>query len=195
MLDILFPVALFYNVCDDALVSMHVLDYAVIAAYLLGITWFGYRFSKTQKTLKDYFLGEGHLPWWAIAFSIVSAETSTLTVIGTPAIAFRGDFTFLQVVFGYLLARLIISSLLLPHYFRGQMFTAYELMERRFGPRIRKLTAGCFLGLRALAASLPSPSSSRSFSAPASSPASPSSSSSLCSIRMKAASPPSSGPT
>lgn len=130
---------------------MRWLDYAVIAAYLIGITLFGFRFRQSQKSLKDYFLGGKNAPWWAISFSIVSAETSTLTVIGTPALSFNGNFGFLQVVFGYLLARLIISTLFLPQYFRGEMFTAYELMLRRFGPNIRKLTAGAFLGLRALA--------------------------------------------
>src|SRR4051795_9577258 len=108
---------------------MRYLDLGVIVAYLAGITWFGARFRGTQKTLKDYFLGGRTTPWWAIAFSIVSAETSTLTVIGTPALAFDGNLGFLQVVFGYLLARLIIVTLFLPHYFRGEMFIAYELME------------------------------------------------------------------
>src|SRR5919106_80548 len=130
---------------------MRTVDLIVILFYLIGITWFGAQFRTRQKSLKDYFLGGREAPWWAIAFSIVSAETSTLTVIGTPALAFNGDFGFLQVVFGYLLARIIISVLFLPHYFRGEMYTAYELMERRFGQRIRKLTAGLFLILRALA--------------------------------------------
>ncbi|MEZ5351275.1 MAG: sodium:solute symporter [Bryobacteraceae bacterium] len=130
---------------------MRYLDLAVILAYLIGITLFGARFRHSQKSLKDYFLGGRNVPWWAIAFSIVSAETSTLTVIGTPGISFKGDLGFLQVVFGYLLARIVISILFLPHYFRGELFTAYEVMERRFGPPMRRLTAGCFLILRALA--------------------------------------------
>ncbi|MFN9920770.1 MAG: sodium:solute symporter [Acidobacteriota bacterium] len=130
---------------------MRWLDYGVIVAYLVGITLFGFRFRESQKSLKDYFLGGKNAPWWANGFSIVSAETSTLTVIGTPALSFNGNFGFLQVVLGYLLARIIISVLFLPQYFRGEMFTAYELMLRRFGPNIRKLTAGAFLGLRALA--------------------------------------------
>ena len=130
---------------------MRTLDLAVIAIYLVGVTWLGSRFKDSQRTLKDYFLGGRKTPWWAIAFSIVSAETSTLTVIGTPALSFRGNFGFLQVVLGYLLARIVISVLFLPHYFRGEMFTAYELMQRRFGQRIRKFTAGTFLVLRALA--------------------------------------------
>jgi SSS family solute:Na+ symporter len=130
---------------------MRYLDLGVIAAYLIGITWFGARFRHSQKTLKDYFLGGRTTPWWAINFSIVSAETSTLTVIGTPALAYTGNLGFLQVVFGYLLARVVISILFLPHYFRGELFTAYELMQKRFGQRMRRLTAGLFLVLRSLA--------------------------------------------
>jgi solute:Na+ symporter, SSS family len=130
---------------------MRWVDLAIIAAYLAGITWFGTRFRSSQRSLKDYFLGGRDIPWWAIALSIVSAETSTLTVIGTPVLSFRGNFGFLQVVLGYLLARIAISTLLLPAYFRGELFTAYELMRNRFGERIRKLTAGTFLVLRALA--------------------------------------------
>src|SRR5580658_10003157 len=130
---------------------MRWIDLAVIAAYLAGITWFGARFRRKQRTLQDYFLGGKTVPWWAIALSIVSAETSTLTVIGTPVLAFQGNYGFLQLVLGYLAARIVISALFLPAYFRGEMFTAYELMRRRFGERIRRLTAGTFLVLRALA--------------------------------------------
>jgi SSS family transporter len=130
---------------------MRWLDIGVILLYLAGITWFGARFRSEQHSLKDYFLGGRRAPWWAIALSIVSAETSTLTVIGTPALSFAGNFGFLQLVFGYLLARIVISALFLPAYFRGEMYTAYELMRVRFGGRIRKLTAGTFLALRALA--------------------------------------------
>ncbi|MBI5280836.1 MAG: sodium/solute symporter [Candidatus Solibacter usitatus] len=130
---------------------MRYIDLGIIALYLIGITWFGARFKESQKSLKDYFLGGRNTPWWAIGFSIVSAETSTLTVIGTPALSFYGNFGLLQVVMGYLLARIVISFLFLPHYFRGELYTAYELMQRRFGPRLRRLTAGTFLLLRALA--------------------------------------------
>lgn len=130
---------------------MRFADLAVIAAYLIFITWFGAQFKENQTTLKDYFLGGRGAPWWAIAFSIVSAETSTLTVIGTPALSFGGNFTFLQLILGYLLGRIVISVLFLPRYFQGELFTAYELMQRRFGPRIRRFTAATFLILRALA--------------------------------------------
>jgi SSS family solute:Na+ symporter len=130
---------------------MRYFDLAIIAAYLAGITLFGAHFRRGQKNLRDYFLGGRTAPWWAIALSIVSAETSTLTIVGTPALAFSGNMGFLQIVLGYLLARIVISFLFLPQYFRGEMFTAYELMRRRFGERIRKLTASIFLVTRALA--------------------------------------------
>jgi SSS family transporter len=130
---------------------MHFIDLAVILTYLAGITWFGARFRGGQKNLRDYFLGGRTAPWWAISLSIVSAETSTLTIVGTPALAFTGNLGFLQIVLGYLVARIAISILFLPQYFRGEMFTAYELMRRRFGERIRKLTASMFLVTRALA--------------------------------------------
>jgi SSS family transporter len=130
---------------------MRIPDLAVIVIYLAGITWFGAHFRNSQKSLRDYFLGGRTAPWWAIALSIVSAETSTLTIIGTPTLAFAGDLAFLQVVLGYLLARIVISALFLPHYFRGEMYTAYELIGARFGPRLRRLTAGTFLVIRALA--------------------------------------------
>jgi SSS family transporter len=126
-------------------------DIAVIIAYLAGVTWFGARFRESQRSLKDYFLGGREAPWWAIALSIVSAETSTLTIIGTPPLAYAGSYVFLQVVFGYLLARVVISAVFLPQYFHGQMFTAYELMQRRFGTRVRRTTAGIFLLTRSLA--------------------------------------------
>ena len=130
---------------------MRYLDLGVILAYLVAITWFGARFRHGQKSLRDYFLGGRAAPWWAIALSIVSAETSTLTIVGTPTQSFAGNLGFLQIVFGYLLARIAISVLFLPHYFRGEIFTAYELMQRRFGERTRKLTASIFLVTRALA--------------------------------------------
>jgi solute:Na+ symporter, SSS family len=130
---------------------MRLIDLGVILLYLIGVTWFGARFRKGPQSLKDYFLGGRNAPWWAISLSIVSAETSTLTIVGTPALAFGGNFGFLQVVIGYLLARVAITAIFLPQYFRGNLFTAYELMQRRFGPNIRKVTAAIFLVTRALA--------------------------------------------
>ncbi len=126
-------------------------DFAIIALYLAGITLFGLRFRKRQRSLKDYFLADRNIPWWAIALSIVAAETSTLTIISIPGLAYDSNLAFLQVVLGYLVGRVIISFVLLPHYFRGDLYTAYELIERRFGRRLRSLTAGLFLLTRAAA--------------------------------------------
>jgi solute:Na+ symporter, SSS family len=130
---------------------MNLFDLALIAFYLVGITLFGLRFRKKQRSLRDYFLADRNIPWWAIALSIVAAETSTLTIIGVPGLAYDTNFAFLQLVMGYLVGRVIISYLLLPHYFRGDLFTAYQLIERRFGGRLRSLTAGLFLLTRAAA--------------------------------------------
>src|SRR5438552_2846284 len=126
-------------------------DFAIIALYLVGITLFGLRFRKRQRSLRDYFLADRSIPWWAIALSIVAAETSTLTIISIPGLAYDTNLTFLQVVLGYLVGRVIISFILLPHYFRGELYTAYELIERRFGRKLRSLTAGLFLLTRAAA--------------------------------------------
>jgi solute:Na+ symporter, SSS family len=127
------------------------LDLAIIAVYLLGITLFGIRFRKRQRTLRDYFLAGRDIPWWAIALSIVAAETSTLTIISIPGLAYDTNLTFLQVVMGYVVGRFIISFVLLPHYFRGDLYTAYQLIEKRFGPKLRVLTSGLFLLTRAAA--------------------------------------------
>jgi len=127
------------------------LDLAIIVAYLAGITLFGLRFRKRQRSMRDYFLADRNIPWWAIALSIVAAETSTLTIISIPGLAYDTNFTFLQVVLGYLVGRVIISFVLLPHYFRGELYTAYQLIERRFGGGLRSLTAGLFLLTRAVA--------------------------------------------
>src|ERR1700704_6399549 len=127
------------------------LDLAIIALYLIGITLFGLRFRKRQRSLRDYFLAGRDIPWWAIALSIGAAETSTLTIISIPGLAYDSNLTFLQVVMGYMVGRIIISLVLLPHYFRGDLYTAYQLIERRFGPQLRTVTSVLFLLTRAAA--------------------------------------------
>ncbi len=131
--------------------GLNLLDLAVIAAYLTGVTLFGAHFRKRQSTLKSYFLGGRTIPWWAIALSIVAVETSTLTIISVPGMAFASNFAFLQLVMGYMVGRIIICIVLIPHYLRGDLVTAYQLIERRFGDRLRTLTAGLFLVMRAAA--------------------------------------------
>jgi SSS family solute:Na+ symporter len=131
--------------------GLNKLDLAIITLYLVGITLFGLRFRKRQRSLRDYFLAGQDIPWWAISLSIVAAETSTLTIISIPGLAYDTNLTFLQVVMGYVVGRVVISFVLLPHYFRGDLYTAYELIERRFGRGLRSLTAGLFLLTRTAA--------------------------------------------
>jgi len=134
-------------------------DYAVLAAYLVGITWFGSRFRRSQTSVKDYFVGNRRTSWLVISLSIVATETSTLTLIGVPALAYStfrrpeagGSFTYLQVVAGYIIARFVISALFIPAYFQGEMLTAYELLHRRFGAQAKHFAASLFLVMRALA--------------------------------------------
>ena len=142
---------------------IHSLDLAIVIVYLLAVTALGMHFRRKQSqaaqmdsddrnaVTREYFLGGRTAPWWALAFSIVATETSTLTIIGTPAIAYGGNLTFLQLVFGYLIGRVLIVLVLLPGYFRGDFFTAYALIEKRFGQRMRAVAASTFLVTRAIA--------------------------------------------
>jgi solute:Na+ symporter, SSS family len=130
---------------------IHPIDLVIVIAYLLGITLLGLRFRQQQHDVKDYFLGGRSAPWWALALSIVATETSTLTIIGTPAIAYATNLTFLQLVFGYIVGRFLISILFLPGYFRGEFLTAYALIEKRFGAKMRAVSALTFLITRTLA--------------------------------------------
>src|SRR5216684_3349318 len=130
---------------------IHPVDLAIVIVYLLGVTALGLWFRRGQNDIRDYFLGGRNTPWWALAFSIVATETSTLTIIGTPAISYAGNLTFIQLVFGYLLGRVLIVLLFLPGYFRGEYFTAYALIEKRFGVRMRAVAASTFLVTRAVA--------------------------------------------
>jgi len=131
---------------------LRLVDFALVLAYLAGITIFGLQFRKTnQGSLRAYFLADRNIPWWAICLSIVAAETSTLTIISVPGLAYTGDFGFLQLAMGYMLGRIVICVLFLPRYFRGELLTAYQLIGERFGPRLHRLTALLFLVMRAAA--------------------------------------------
>src|SRR4029450_4220945 len=126
-------------------------DYAVIALYLVAITLFGSWFAKFQKTTKDYFLADRSLPWWGICFTIVASETSTLSFIGVPAQAYAGNMAFLQLALGYVIGRVLVSVLFIPAYFRGELVTSYELLQRRFGTPVKTVAAIIFLITRSLA--------------------------------------------
>jgi SSS family transporter len=126
-------------------------DYLVIAAYLVAITAFGSWFARFQHSTRDYFLTGRSVPWWAICFTIVATETSTLSFIGVPAGAYAGNMTFLQLALGYIVGRLLVSVLFIPAYFRGELYTSYELLQRRFGAPVKNAAAGIFVVTRTLA--------------------------------------------
>jgi SSS family transporter len=124
---------------------------AVLLAYIAAVTAFGTWLGRRRRSVEDYFLAGRTVPWWAIAACVVATETSTLTFIGAPGIAYNGDWTFLQLVFGYIIGRIAIAVLFLPAYFRGRIYTSYELLQRRFGGAVRAASAGIFLLYRTLA--------------------------------------------
>ena len=126
-------------------------DWVVIVVYLVGVAAFGIRAGGRQLTAEDYFLGSRDLPWWAVCFSVVATETSTLTVIGIPAVSFLGTMTFFQITLGYLAGRIIVGALFLPRYFAGNLSTAYAFLGQRFGDRLRAATSVTFMATRLLA--------------------------------------------
>ena len=130
---------------------MRPLDIAVILAYFAAVIAVGLLLAGRQRDASDYFLGHRGLPWWALMFSVVATETSALTVISVPGLAARGNLTFLQIAFGYLVGRVGVAALLLPGYFEGTQDTAYQRLEHRFGPAARRTASGVFLLTRALA--------------------------------------------
>jgi len=123
---------------------------AVLVAYVVAITAFGTWLGRRRRSVADYFLAGRSVPWWAIASCVVATETSTLTFIGAPGMAYNGNWTFLQLVFGYVIGRFVIAAAFLPAYFRGQIYTSYELLQRRFGGAVRATSAGIFLLYRTL---------------------------------------------
>ena len=138
--------------------KLHPLDLIIIVVYLLGTLAVGWWFSRKQRTIRDYFLSDHNAPWWALMGSIVATETSTVTFISVPAFAFAanaggvgGDFTFLQLVIGYLIGRLIIVALFIPLYFRGELFTVYQVLDQRFRGRVKRVAASLFLITRSIA--------------------------------------------
>jgi SSS family transporter len=132
---------------------LSVLDLIIIVGYLAAVVGAGAWFGRKQQTTSQYFLAGQHVPWWAISASIVATETSTITFISVPGIAYArgGDFTFLQLVFGYLVGRIAISILFIPSYFTGDLVTVYQLLQRRFGWRVRALASSLFICMRTIA--------------------------------------------
>ncbi|AHG91145.1 SSS sodium solute transporter superfamily [Gemmatirosa kalamazoonensis] len=134
--------------------TFNLLDGLVLVAYLVGVTLLGIWVGRRQKDARDYFVADRAIPWWAVLFSIVATETSALTFISTPGLAYRTNLGFLQIVVGYLLGRIVVASVLLPRYFEGEIVTAYALLEKRFGLATRRFTSIVFMVTRALADSV-----------------------------------------
>src|SRR5258705_6618315 len=127
-------------------------DWTIIVVYLLGIIGLGVWFGKDQRNTRDYFLGSKNIPWWGIGLSIVAAETSALTIIGVPAIAYGSNLAFLQMVLGYVIARILLAVLLVPHYFKGEIYSPYQLFADAFGPSARQTAGAVFFISETLAA-------------------------------------------
>ncbi|HPI90095.1 MAG TPA: sodium:solute symporter, partial [Spirochaetota bacterium] len=129
------------------------IDYAVIAAYILIINVIGFASSKAA-TIEDYFQGRGSVPWIAACFSIVATETSTLTFISIPGLAYISDLGFLQVALGYILGRVLVALVLIPRYFSGNVESTYHYLQTRFSPVARRFMAVIFHITRLLADSI-----------------------------------------
>ncbi len=138
------------------------LDIIILIAYIVGITYFGIRIAGKQLTTKDYFLGGKKIPWWAVCFAIVATETSTLTFISIPGVAYMTNLNFLQLTMGYFIGRVIVAYVILPSYFRGEISTAYSFLTNRFGTTMKNLASGVFMltrlaadGVRLFATAIP----------------------------------------
>src|SRR5215210_2362090 len=109
---------------------------------------------RNQRDAKDYFVADRAIPWWAVLFSIVASETSALTFISIPGLAYIGNLGFLQVVGVYILARIVVANVLLSRYYQGELVTAYALLEKRFGLATRRFTSIVFMVTRGMADSV-----------------------------------------
>lgn len=129
--------------------SFTALDLLVLVAYLAGTTLLGIWLGRGQKDAKDYFVASKRIPWWAILFSVVATETSALTFISIPGLAYVSNLGFLQIVCGYIVGRIIVAYTLLPRYYEGELVTAYALLEKRFGLQTRRFASVVFMFTRA----------------------------------------------
>ncbi len=134
--------------------ALSALDFTLIAVYVIGVTRWGTWLGRRQKDSKDYFLADRAMPWWAVCFSIIATETSVLTFISVPGTAYTSDLWMVQLTAGYLLGRIAVAVILLPGYFRGELSTAYQLLEKRFGVLARRFASAIFLVTRTLASSI-----------------------------------------
>src|SRR5213595_1276342 len=131
--------------------ALTALDIVVIVTYLIGATLLGIWVGRRQKDAKDYFVAGREIPWWAVMFSVVASETSALTFISIPGLAYATNLGFLQVSAGYILGRIVVAYTLLPRYYQGDLVTAYALLEKRFGVGTRRFASIVFMVTRAFA--------------------------------------------
>ena len=134
--------------------SFTALDLIVLVVYLAGTTLLGVYLGRNQKNARDYFVANHTIPWWAVLFSIVATETSALTIISIPGLAYLGNLGFLQIAAGYVVGRIVVAYTLLPRYYGGNLVTAYALLERRFGVATRRFASVVFMFTRAFADSV-----------------------------------------
>ena len=134
--------------------GLNALDFVVIIAYLVGITLLGIFVGRRQRDAKDYFVAGREIPWWAVMFSVVASETSALTFISIPGLAYIGNLGFLEIATGYLVGRIALAYTLLPRYYEGNLVTAYALLEQRFGLAARRFTSVVFMVTRGMADSV-----------------------------------------
>ena len=134
--------------------AFNAVDVAIILVYIVGVTAFGSLLGRRQKDARDYFLADRSIPWWAVCFSVVATETSVLTFISVPATAYTSDMWMVQLTLGYLIGRIGVAAILLPGYFRGNITTAYALLEQRFGLATRRFASITFMVTRALGSSI-----------------------------------------
>jgi SSS family solute:Na+ symporter len=126
-------------------------DYIIVGVYLIGVTLAGIRIAGKQESSRTYFLGGKEMSWWAVGFSIVASETSTLTFISIPGLAYQSNMHFLQLAFGYFIGRLLVSLIFIPAYYKGDLETAYDFIGKRFGNSLRTFTSSVFIVTRVLA--------------------------------------------
>src|SRR5438874_158249 len=130
------------------------LDLAIVGVYILGMTLMGVWFTRKQKDLKTYFVGGRNVGWFLVLVSIVATETSAVTFLSVPGVAYNpsgGNFTFLQLSFGYVIGRCIVAWLLLPLYMKGELFSAYQVLKEKFGPAVQRVASALFLITRTIA--------------------------------------------
>jgi SSS family transporter len=127
------------------------LDFFIVGFYLLAITVVGLLTGGKQSSAHEYFLGGKNIPWWAVSFAVVATETSTLTFISIPGLAYLTNLNFLQVTIGYVIGRIIVSTIFLPRYIQGDLQTAYAFLAKRFGPKARNVASITFMFTRVVA--------------------------------------------